>query len=159
MGLVAAVALTALAISTWVLLTRPAARPSGSPGRAAGAGATTVVLRPTSTAPLSASKKRPARATPPAQRGRVTAARLVLTATGGTCWLEVRAGSPRALLLYRGTLEQGRSVRFVRQRLWVGFGAGGNLEVSLNGRRVERFPTGTASVLVTAKGVGTPRAL
>jgi hypothetical protein len=59
-------------------------------------------------------------------------------------------------LLFAGNLEQGKSIRFTKKRLWVAFGAGANLDVTLNGRRVESFPTGTAAVVVTAKGVSPP---
>lgn len=92
----------------------------------------------------------------PAARTKASAAHLVVTAARGDCWLEVRAGSARGKLLFAGTLEQGRSLRFVRGRLWLAFGAGGNLDVTLNGERVESFPTGTATAVVTAKSVQAP---
>ena len=93
---------------------------------------------------------------PPAKRAGFTHQKLVLTAARGDCWLEARVSSATGKLLFAGTLEQGRSIRLTRSRLWVAFGAGANLEVTLNGRRVESFPTGTAAVRVTAKGVSPP---
>jgi cytoskeleton protein RodZ len=82
-------------------------------------------------------------------------ARLVLTAARGDCWVQVRAGSVSGRLLFEGTLEQGQAKRFTRKRLWLEVGAPSNLNVRLNGRRVQSFPQGPAIVLVTAKGVRT----
>lgn len=83
-------------------------------------------------------------------------ARLTVTAARGDCWLEVRARSQAGTLLFAGLLGEGRSLRFVKRRLWLAFGAGANLDVTLNGRRIEGFPTGTAAVTITAQGVGPP---
>ena len=80
-------------------------------------------------------------------------AQLVLKAARGDCWLEVRVRSATGKLLFAGTLEHGRSLRFLKKRLWLSFGAGGNLDVTLNGRRIKNFPTGTATVAITAKGM------
>lgn len=82
-------------------------------------------------------------------------ARLVLTAARGDCWVQVRAGSVSGRLLFEGTLEQGQAKRFTRKRLWLEVGAASNLNVRLNGRRVQSFPQGPAIVVVTAKGVRT----
>jgi hypothetical protein len=123
------VAVAALAASVWQL-TRPAAR--------------TVVTVSERVAPA------PARAPPAAiVHQTVVPARLVLTAARGACWLEVRSGGK---VLYAGTLDQGRTRSFTRRRLRVAYGAGGNLDARLNGRAV-RFPSGTAAVTVTARGV------
>lgn len=90
--------------------------------------------------------------TTPAEPG---TARLVLTAARGDCWVQVRAGSVSGRLLFEGTLEQGQAKRFTRKRLWLEVGAASNLNVRLNGRRVQSFPQGPAIVVVTAKGVRT----
>jgi RodZ C-terminal domain len=86
-------------------------------------------------------------------------ARLVLSAARGACWLEVRARAKTGRVLYAGTLAQGGAVAFTRRRLWLAFGAGGNLDATLNGRAVDRFPAGTAAVAVTARGIGRPASL
>jgi cytoskeleton protein RodZ len=86
---------------------------------------------------------------PAAAKARV--ARLVLKASKGDCWLEIRAGSVSGNLLYQGTLEQGQSLRFARKRLWMIVGAGGNLDATVNGRRID-LPSND-SVVVGPKGV------
>jgi hypothetical protein len=78
---------------------------------------------------------------------------LVLKAARGDCWLEVRAGSASGKLLFFGTLTRGKSLPFRRDRLWLAFGAGANLDVLVNGQRVENFPRGTTTATVTAKGL------
>ena len=62
--------------------------------------------------------------------------RLVLTATNGNCWLDVRAGSAGGKTLFTGTVEPGQSQRFVSRRLWVNFGNPGNLAIVYNGHVV-----------------------
>jgi uncharacterized protein DUF4115 len=139
LAVVALVAVAALAVSVWQL-TRPAGR--------------TVLTVSERAAPA------PPRAPPiVATAHHATApARLVLTAARGACWLEVRTPARTGRVLYAGTLDQGRTVAFARRRLWVAFGAGGNLDARLGGRAV-RFPSGTAAVTVTGRGVGSPTAL
>jgi uncharacterized protein DUF4115 len=78
---------------------------------------------------------------------------LVLKAARGDCWLEVRAGSKSGELLFFGTLARGKSLPFQRSRLWLAFGAGSNLDVTVNGQRIENFPSGTTTATVTLKGV------
>ncbi len=78
-------------------------------------------------------------------------ARLVLRASQGDCWLEVRAGSVAGNLLYQGTLEQGQSLRFARKRLWMVVGAGANLDATVNGKPID-LPSND-SVVVGPKGV------
>jgi cytoskeleton protein RodZ len=83
--------------------------------------------------------------------GKAKLARLVVRASDGDCWLEVRAGSVTGNLLYQGTLEQGQSLRFARKRLWMVVGAGGNLDATVNGKAIE-LPSND-SVVVVPKGV------
>jgi cytoskeleton protein RodZ len=81
-------------------------------------------------------------------------AKLTLTASGGDCWLQVRAGSARGELLYEGTLQQGQTQRFTKwKRLWMQLGAPAYLRGRVNGHRVTNMPTGPAVVTVTAKGL------
>jgi hypothetical protein len=83
-------------------------------------------------------------------------AKLVLTAVDGDCWMEVRVGSVSGATLYAGTLELGQTQPFVKwRRLWISLGNPANLQVKLNGKVVEDFPTASAVVVVTAKGVRT----
>jgi cytoskeleton protein RodZ len=83
-------------------------------------------------------------------------AKLVLKATGGDCWVQVREGSARGELLYEGTLQQGQVQRFVKwRRLWLQLGAPAYLTPTLNGHAVKTFPDTAAIVVVTAKGVHT----
>jgi cytoskeleton protein RodZ len=108
------------------------------------------------TQPASAEAPATTQETTPTEPGTEQAlARLVLTAARGDCWVQVRAGSVSGRLLFEGTLEQGQAKRFTRKRLWLEVGAPSNLNVQLNGRRVQSFPQGPAIVLVTAKGVRT----
>jgi cytoskeletal protein RodZ len=145
--LVAIIALTALVLSVW-LLVRPDEEQTADVPQ-------TVTARVT--VPAEAAERAPASGTPPAKRPASPAANLLLTAARGDCWLEARVSSATGKLLFTGNLEQGRSIRLTKtRRLWVAFGAGANLDVTLNGRRVEGFPTGTAAVVVTAKGVSAP---
>jgi cytoskeleton protein RodZ len=82
---------------------------------------------------------------------KATLARLVLRASAGDCWLEVRAGSVAGNLLYQGTLEQGQLLRFARKRLWMVVGAGDNLDATVNGKPID-LPSND-SVIVGPKGV------
>jgi hypothetical protein len=54
-------------------------------------------------------------------------------------------------LLYQGTLEHGQTLRFARKRLWLVVGAGGNLDATVNGKRIE-LPSND-SVIVGPRGV------
>lgn len=80
-------------------------------------------------------------------------AHLVMTATGGECWLSVRVGSRKGRVLYEGLLQEGDSLRFARRRLWVRIGAPWNLRARLNGRPVLGLPADTGNLLVTRAGV------
>jgi Helix-turn-helix domain/RodZ C-terminal domain len=81
-------------------------------------------------------------------------AKVSLTAAGGDCWLQVRAGSASGELLYEGTLQQGQTQRFTKwKRLWMQLGAPAYLRGRVNGHRVTNVPTSPAVVIVTAKGL------
>jgi cytoskeleton protein RodZ len=84
-----------------------------------------------------------------------TPARLVLQAARGSCWVEVRRNAPDGELLFAGTIERGRSMRFTGKRLWLVFGTAPseNLDVRLNGRRVRNFPVGEPVVIVSSRGI------
>jgi cytoskeleton protein RodZ len=81
--------------------------------------------------------------------------RLVASAVGGRCWLEVHRGSEAGALLYEGTLDPGRSTApFRGERLWVSVGAPSNVVIEVNGKRVD-LPGSSVprDVLVTRRGV------
>jgi hypothetical protein len=128
---------------------------------AAGATAPAATTRAATTTPATAtssSRKAPAPRTNPAQQRRpavdvAAAPKLVLAAARGSCWLEVRVGSKTGPALYSGVVQQGQTLRFAKQRLWIRLGAAGNLDATLNGKRLASFPNGTVEVLVTARGV------
>jgi hypothetical protein len=84
---------------------------------------------------------------------RPTLAGLVLRASGGDCWLSVRAGSATGPLLYQGILLQGHSLRFLRRWLWMRIGDPSVLTARLNGAVVANLPAQTGNVLVTPHGV------
>jgi cytoskeleton protein RodZ len=89
------------------------------------------------------------------QQKQPTTARLVLTAARGSCWVEVRRNAADGELLFAGTIERGKSMRFTGKRLWLIFGSApsDNLNVRLNGQRVSDFPAGEPVVIASARGI------
>ena len=77
---------------------------------------------------------------------------LVLGATGGDVWLDVRAGSATGKVLFQSTLAPGRRLRFARRRLWVRVGAPWNLTLAAAGKRLPMPLQTTGDMLVTAAG-------
>jgi len=68
-------------------------------------------------------------------------ARLVLTATNGDSWLNVRAGSAAGAQQFIGTLSQGHQLpftqgRYLFRRVWFAASKPQNLVAKLNGRIV-----------------------
>jgi cytoskeleton protein RodZ len=96
-------------------------------------------------------------ATKPKKRTRAALprARMMLTGALGDSWVEVYANSPTGKLLYEGTVQAGRSVRFgverVYRRYFVRVGRPGNLRMTVNGR-VRDLPR-RGPVYVTARRV------
>lgn len=78
-------------------------------------------------------------------------AKLVVRATAGSSWMEVRAATPAGKLLYSGTLEQGQQKSFQGRALQLALAEPENVVVRVNGRRA-RLPAGTTFV-VTAQRV------
>ncbi|HEX6490674.1 MAG TPA: helix-turn-helix domain-containing protein [Gaiellaceae bacterium] len=69
----------------------------------------------------------------------VLLARLVLTATNGNSWLQVRAGSAAGKQLYIGTLQRGQQLSFAKKpflfrRLWLAVVTPQNIVATVNGR-------------------------
>jgi len=80
-----------------------------------------------------------------------TAVAFALTASRGASWLEVRNGSSGGRVLYRGVLAQGRTRSFHARRVWVLFGAAGNVDARFDGRSM-RLPIGTYSAAFSPAG-------
>lgn len=78
--------------------------------------------------------------------------RLAITAARGDCWLEVHSLSATGKLLYVGVLNEGKTVAVSGRKLWIRFGAGENVDLTLDGK-IEQVPAGATNVLVTTNGV------
>jgi uncharacterized protein DUF4115 len=78
--------------------------------------------------------------------------RLVLVASGGDSWLDVRSGSAQGKVLYAGTLAQGGKVDVKAKRLWVRFGAASHLTAQLNGKPLP-LRLGTYNALISPGGL------
>jgi uncharacterized protein DUF4115 len=76
-------------------------------------------------------------------------ARLVVKAARGDSPLSVHADSEEGESLYDGVLAQGRSVSLFGPRLWIRLGAAENVDLTLDGRPVERLPAGSLDLLAT----------
>ena len=74
-------------------------------------------------------------------------AALVIHATNGPCWLLVRRGGPAGAVLFEGTLEQGKAMRFV-PRVWVRLGAPWNVAVHRGAHVVAGLPASVPVNLV-----------
>jgi transcriptional regulator with XRE-family HTH domain len=72
--------------------------------------------------------------------------RLVVRATRGSSWMEVRRRSSAGELEYSGTLERGRSKTFSGTRFQLALAKPGNVTVRVNGRRID-LPQGTVFVV------------
>jgi cytoskeletal protein RodZ len=69
-------------------------------------------------------------------------ATLVIRATSGPCWLLVRRSGPTGAVLFEGTLEQGRAMRFA-PRVWVRLGAPWNVAVHRGAHLFGGLPSST----------------
>jgi Helix-turn-helix domain/RodZ C-terminal domain len=78
-------------------------------------------------------------------------AQLIVRATDGSSWMEVRAASRAGKLLYNGTLEQGQRKTFEGRSLQLTLAEPDNVVVRVNGNRVD-LPAGTTFV-VTAQRI------
>lgn len=91
----------------------------------------------------------------PAPRPVGIVATLVLRAANGRSWIEAHAGSQSGTRLYYATLEQGRSLRLTRKRLWLRLGDPTALVAILNGKVVSLPESTPVDVVVTSAGVQT----
>jgi hypothetical protein len=78
---------------------------------------------------------------------------LRVTASRGDCWVLARAGSRSGRVLYAAIVRRGTTIALHGSRLWVRFGAVGNLDLVLNGQQVRLRHTGTVDALLTPAGV------
>jgi Helix-turn-helix domain/RodZ C-terminal domain len=77
-------------------------------------------------------------------------ARLVVRASDGNSWMEVRETSAAGKLLYSGTLEEGQRKEFEGKSLQLALAKPQNVVVRLNGNRVE-LPKGTTFVVTSQR--------
>jgi hypothetical protein len=82
-------------------------------------------------------------------------AHLMVRASGGSSWMEVRAATSSGKLLYSGTLEQGQRKSFDGKSLQVALAKPQNVVVRLNGNNVE-LPRGTTFVVTSRRIVRAP---
>src|SRR5438067_6467093 len=68
------------------------------------------------------------------RRHRANVARLQVTASLGSSWLQVHRGSATGPLVFQGTLEQGTQHIFVARRLWISVARPEALSARLNGK-------------------------
>lgn len=89
----------------------------------------------------------------PARQKQRRAITFRFSAVRGDCWATIRARSASGRVLYQGLLRQGKSASVSGRLLWARFGAIGNLDMFLNGRRVTASHTGTVDAVVTGSGL------
>jgi hypothetical protein len=77
-------------------------------------------------------------------------ARLVVRASAGSSWMEVRQASSAGKLLYSGTLERGQRKSFEGKSLQLALAAPQNVLVRLNGNRVD-LPNGSSFVVTSQR--------
>ena len=82
-------------------------------------------------------------------------AHLVVRASEGSSWMEVRAATSSGKLLYSGTLEQGQRKSFDGKSLQVALAKPQNVVVRLNGNSVG-LPRGTTFVVTSRRIVRAP---
>src|SRR5262249_50301677 len=77
-------------------------------------------------------------------------AHLVVRASEGSSWMEVRSATSSGKLLYSGTLEQGQRKSFDGRSLQLALAKPRNVAVRLNGNKVE-LPKGTTFVVTSQR--------
>jgi cytoskeleton protein RodZ len=82
-------------------------------------------------------------------------AHLVVRASAGSSWMEVRSATSSGRLLYSGTLEQGQRKSFDGRSLQIALAKPQNVVVRLNGNKVD-LPRGTTFVVTSQRIVRAP---
>jgi len=136
-------ALVLVGLGVW-LLSR-----SGPPATVAPPPATTA---PAATGPTHTVQHHGATSAPRKPKSQAT---LTLTATRGSCWLQVQLVSAAGRTLYQQTLEPGQSARFgLRQPLFIRLGAPRNIDAAIGRRSITAaLPRQTGNILATASGL------
>jgi len=75
------------------------------------------------------------------------APRVQIVATRGDCWVSAHKGSPAGPALVERVLHTGETVTLRGRRIWLEFGAAGNVDVSVDGKE-RPIPTGTTNVVL-----------
>jgi Helix-turn-helix domain/Domain of unknown function (DUF4115) len=75
---------------------------------------------------------------------------LVVRATSGTSWMEVRSGSSSGELVWSGTLERGEHHAFQGKKFQLALSEPTHVSVKVNGSRVQ-LPSGTAFVVTSRR--------
>lgn len=70
-----------------------------------------------------------------------------IVATRGDCWVSAHKGSPAGPALVERVLHTGETVTLRGRRIWLEFGAAGNVDVSVDGKE-RPIPTGTTNVVL-----------
>jgi hypothetical protein len=130
-----------------VLLLALLAFTGGNSGDGAGTIANPPPPPPATTAPGTTTTPPPATTT--GRQPQPGDARLVVKASRGDSLLSVHADSEAGESLYDGVLAQGRSVSLFGPRLWIRLGAAENVDLTLDGRPVERLPAGSIDLVAT----------
>jgi cytoskeleton protein RodZ len=73
---------------------------------------------------------------------------LVISASRGDCWVQVRRGDAAGPVVYEGTLHQGGALRFGAAKLWVRLGAPTAVDVTRAGKAVPGL-TGSSPLNIT----------
>jgi cytoskeleton protein RodZ len=88
-----------------------------------------------------------------AKRHRAAVARLAVTATLNSSWLQVHRGSVTGPLVFQGTLEKGQRHVFAARRLWISMSRPEVLSATLNGKVVGIPTGGSKTLVVTSRGI------
>jgi cytoskeleton protein RodZ len=107
------------------------------------------VLEPTPPAAAAAIKPRTTQPVVHITPAKPKPAALVINATRGDCWLQVRNGGATGAVVYEGTLRSGSSMHFAQPSLWVRFGAPANVDAARGGTTLAGL-AGSAPVDVVA---------
>jgi hypothetical protein len=78
---------------------------------------------------------------------------LVVKATRGPSLVSIRVESEEGESLHEGFVSRGQTVRASADRLWIRLGSASNVDLTLNGRPVERLREGRIDLLASADSI------